>query len=108
MQSLSANQTTPKSRHYEEKRRHLRMQIDAPAQITTQDGKTQHIVCIDLSSHGVQFESHAELSDGQTAEFVLNPGHGPVTPLQARIKVCRVTEVAPQVYRAGAEIEVIH
>jgi len=96
------------SRNYEEKRRHMRMQIDAPAQLTTEDGSTQHITCIDLSSTGLQFETHTALSNGETAEFLLSPGAGPITPLQAKIKVCRIQEVAPQVFRAGATIEVIH
>jgi len=95
------------SRHYEEKRRYIRMQIDAPAQLTTDDGETHHITCIDLSSHGVQFETHKQPDDGMIAEFTLQPGGGPVTPLQAKIKVCRVTEIAPQTFRAGATIEAI-
>ncbi|MEK9713193.1 MAG: PilZ domain-containing protein [Thalassolituus sp.] len=95
------------SRHYEEKRRYIRMQIDAPAQITTENGETHNIICIDLSSHGVQFETHTQPDDGMCAEFMLQPGGGPVTPLQARIRVCRVTEIAPQTFRAGATIEEI-
>ncbi len=93
------------SRTYEEKRRHMRMQIDAPALLITDDGETRQVTCIDLSSHGIQLESHTELQDGDVADFVLAPGSGPVTPLQARIRVCRVEEVAPQVFRAGATFE---
>ena len=93
------------SRTYEEKRRHMRMQIDAPAQLITNDGETQQVTCIDLSSHGIQLESHTALRDGELADFVLAPGSGPVTPLHAKIRVCRVREIAPQVFRAGATFE---
>lgn len=95
------------ARHYEEKRRYIRMQVDAPARLTTDDGNTHAITCIDLSSHGVQFETHHQPYDGMEADFLLEPGGGPVTPLLAKIKVCRVIETAPHTYRAGATIETL-
>lgn len=93
------------SRKYEEKRKYIRMNIDAPARLTTFDGNSLHVTCVDLSSHGVQLEMHEQPRHGMVANFTLEPGGGPVTPLQARIKFCRIEEVGPQTFRAGATIE---
>ncbi|WP_300427948.1 PilZ domain-containing protein [uncultured Thalassolituus sp.] len=95
------------ARQYEEKRRYIRMQVDAPARLTLDDGASVAVTCIDLSSHGVQFETHEAPFDGMEAEFLLEPGGGPVTPLMARIKVCRITELGANTYRAGATIEML-
>lgn len=93
------------SRRYEEKRKYIRMNVDAPARITTNDGHSLSVTCIDLSSHGVQLEMHELPEYGMEADFILEPGGGPVTPLQARIKVCRIEEISPKTFRAGATIE---
>ena len=93
------------SRQYEEKRKYIRMNVDAPARLTTSDGNSLHVTCVDLSSHGVQIEMHELPENGMEASFTLEPGGGPVTPLQARIKFCRVEEVDSQTFRAGATIE---
>lgn len=93
------------SRKYEEKRKYIRMNVDAPALLTTPDGNNLHVTCIDLSSHGVQLEMHESPEYGMEASFTLEPGGGPITPLQARIKFCRIEEVDHQTYRAGATIE---
>jgi len=95
------------ARHYEEKRRYIRMQVDAPARLTMRDGSMIPITCIDLSSHGVQFEMREPPFDGMEAEFLLEPGGGPVTPLIARIRVCRVTETGTDTFRAGATFETL-
>lgn len=97
----------PIARHFEEKRQYIRMQIDAPAQVITEDGITHHVTCVDLSSHGIQLESSEAFAQGDTGEFLLAPGGGPITPLHARFRILRVKEVSPHTYRAGATLEAL-
>jgi hypothetical protein len=103
--TTGATTMQPISRRYEEKRKYIRMNVDAPARLTTPDGSNLHVTCVDLSSHGVQIEMYELPEFGMEANFTLEPGGGPITPLQARIKFCRIETVDEQTFRAGATIE---
>ena len=95
----------PISRRYEEKRKYIRMNVDAPARLTTPDGSNLHVTCVDLSSHGVQIEMHEQPEFGMEANFTLEPGGGHINQLQARIKFIRIETVPEQSFRAGSSKE---
>ena len=93
-------------RDFEEKRSFIRMKIDAPATIKQlHSEQVLNVICIDLSSSGVQFETDAPPPVGSRVEFQLHTPKDITNSLTAVIEVCRVMEVAPNAYRVGATIE---
>ncbi|MDF1763907.1 MAG: PilZ domain-containing protein [Oleibacter sp.] len=93
-----------RSRQYEEKRRYIRMEINAPATLTLPDGQQITVTCVDISSHGVLLEAQSDFKLGLEGDLHLASGGGPVTPLNARIKVCRTRVGDDNRHFAGAEI----
>lgn len=92
------------AREYQEKRNFIRMQVSAPATLTLTDGSRYELICVNLSSTGVQLSHSKPLPANQTGHLVISSGGGSTQNLEAEVTVCRSQELAPNDYRIGLTI----
>ena len=64
------------SRHdYEEKRRYIRMRIEASVDVSTPDGRHVTGLCRNLSSSGMLLETRESVPMGASVEVKITPAH---------------------------------
>ena len=93
------------ARNYQEKRDYIRMQVEAPATLTLDNGERHTLTCIDLSSSGVQLSSQQAVTANSQGELQIESGGGSTPPLHARVTVCRVQPCDSGDYRIGLSID---
>ncbi|MDA8484173.1 PilZ domain-containing protein [Pseudomonas resinovorans] len=78
-------------RHYSEKRDFIRMQVQTKA-ILEHAGQQYPVLCLDLSSSGMQLEADVALAVGDRVRVLIPSGHSALKGLEADAEVVRIGE----------------
>ncbi|KZN61469.1 PilZ domain-containing protein [Pseudoalteromonas luteoviolacea] len=92
---------------HEDKRRFMRMMVNAQAELTvSQTGEKIVGVCQDLSATGLSVEIESPLEVGELITVFINSKSATIPPFNANAKVvrCGSTESSPDSYIIGLEI----
>ncbi|AZQ09991.1 MULTISPECIES: PilZ domain-containing protein [Shewanella] len=92
---------------YEEKRRSLRVDMEAERIVlrwTEKDGleRTDDGICVDLSRRGILLEYRQPFALGELVEVTFNPGTEKENTIQGQ--VCRCTECKAQSYHIAMQL----
>ncbi len=92
---------------YSEKRGFNRMGVECLVILRGADGSAYSAMAQDLSATGLQVAMTQPLEVGTELELTMRPEKTLVAPLEARVEVVRVNELAPGSYEVGLSIKEI-